>query len=80
MKTTLLPVALTLVSPVSANSGCCGCVGSFRRLKLYATSRAVSGCPSLHFTPLRIVIAYVVFDVHVPPVASQGMNLSLSGS
>ena len=69
-----------LFSPVSAHSGCCGCVGIFARSKLYLTSCAVIGLPSLHLTPCRIVMAYVVFDVHVPPVASHGMNLSSSGS
>ncbi len=69
-----------LLRPVSAQSGCCGWVAIFARSKLYLTSCGVIVWPSLHLTPGRMVMAYVVFDVHFPPVASHGMNVSFSGS
>jgi hypothetical protein len=80
VKTTSFPCTFVLRRPVSAQSGCCGCVAFFARSKLYLTSAGVIVLPSLHFTFLRIVITYVDFVFHVPLVASHGMNLSWSGS
>jgi hypothetical protein len=55
-------------------------VAIFARSKLYFTSAGVIGLPSLQFTPLRIVIEYVVGVVHLPLVASHGRNVPFSGS
>src|SRR5262245_582977 len=43
------------------------------------TSAAVNGLPSFHLTPLRTVRTELR-PTHLPSVASQGMNLSCSGS
>ena len=52
----VFPTTSVLFSPVSAQSGCCGCVAIFARSKLYFTSVGVIALPSLHFTPRRIVM------------------------
>jgi hypothetical protein len=76
---TVLPAVETLFRP-DVHSVCCGCSGIFSVRNVNLKSAAVSALPSLHLTPGRTVIAYTFFVTQVPFEASQGMNLSLSGS
>src|SRR6478736_3934446 len=48
------------------------------RLKVNATSWAVSGLPSLNFTPSRMVKVSFVAPSHLYAVASQGVTSQLS--
>src|SRR5262245_2993088 len=53
---TCLPLAVTLVRPAPVHSEYRSVAGTrFIRLKVNATSSALNGCPSFHFTPSRTV-------------------------
>src|SRR5215469_7983301 len=61
-------VGFFVQNPLVSNAGYC-----FIRLKVYTTSAAVKGVPSLHFTSLRsLKVTWVKLSFQVADVASQG--------
>ena len=50
------------------------------RIREYLTSSAVSGVPSLNFTPWRILKVYVFPSLLTPPFATLGTAVASIGS